>query len=78
MKADLTVGDICGKTETEAPVSSRNLWPDPMCKEFCSVEPDPHVCNDTSRDRRLYWRTEDVQNVEQDAEPHKKQVEDVV
>ena len=46
-----------------------------MCKEFCSVEPDPRVWGDTSRDRRLYWRTEDVQDVEQDEEQHEKQVE---
>ena len=96
------VGEICGKTETEAPVSTRNLqperesckknrleslagraltfcrpvsFPDLTCKELCSVEPDPHVCDDTSRDRRLYWRTEDVHDVEQDEEHHKKQVE---
>ena len=45
-----------------------------MCKELCSVEPDPRVCGDTSRDQRLYWRTEDVQDVEQDKEKHEKQV----
>ena len=39
-------------------------FPDPMCKEFCNIEPDPHVCDDTSRDWRLYWRTKDVKDVE--------------
>ena len=45
-----------------------------MCTEFCNVEPDHCVCNDTSRGRRLYWRTEDVKHVEQDEEQHGKQV----
>ena len=45
-----------------------------MCKEFCSVEPDLQVFDDTSRDQRLYWRAEDVQDVEQDEEHHEKQV----
>ena len=51
-----------------------------MCKEFCNVEPDHCVCNDTSRDQRLYWRTEDVKDVEKEEEQHGKQgkVEDVV
>ena len=46
-----------------------------MCKEFCNVEPNHRVCDDTSRDRRLYWGTEDVQKVEQDKEQHGKQGE---
>ena len=33
------------------------------------------MCDDTSRDWRLYWRTEDVQDVRQDKEQHEKQVE---
>ena len=32
------------------------------------------MCGDTSRGRRLYWRTEDVQDMEQDKEQHEKQV----
>ena len=51
-----------------------------MCKEFCNVEPDQGVCDDTSRDWRLYWRTKDKQEREQDEEQHRKQgkVENVV
>ena len=32
------------------------------------------MCDDTSRDQRLYWRAEDIQDMEQDKEQHKKQV----
>ena len=45
-----------------------------MCKEFCNVEPDLCVCDDTSRDRRFYWRTY-IQDMEQDEEQQGKQGE---
>ena len=55
-------------------------FPDPMCMELCNVELDHRVCNDTRRDRGLFWRTEDVKDVEQDEEQHGKrgEIEDVV
>ena len=48
-----------------------------MCMEHCNFEPDHR---DTSRDWKLYWRTEDMKEVEQEEEQHRKQgkVEDVV
>ena len=51
-----------------------------MCMEFCNVKPDHCVWDDTIRDQRLYWRTEDMNDAEQDKKQQGTQgkVEDVV